>query len=138
MCSDNRDDAGRRGCGGAGGRGDPVDGIVAIGGLLATLEMAPQRAYRAIDARLHRAIAEATGSASLVSAVADVQLRLSDVLSQIPLLQEALRHSDTQHREIIAAVSTADPGGARTAMLAHLAATETLLRGFLSEDSAYE
>jgi DNA-binding FadR family transcriptional regulator len=87
--------------------------------------------YRRSDSRLHLAIAEATGSTSLVAAVADVRMRVNDLLDEIPLLERNLRHSNDQHRTIVDAVLEADPVAARVAMEDHLAGTAALLRGFL-------
>lgn len=87
--------------------------------------------YRRSDSRLHLAIAEAAGSPSLLAAVADSQLRLNDLLNAIPLLPTAIDHSNEHHREIIAAIVKGRRLLARAAMEEHLAATASLLRGFL-------
>lgn len=87
--------------------------------------------YRLADARLHIAIARTSGSASLVSAVAEVQMRLSDLLQAIPRIEEALNHSNDQHTQILDAIFGADPAGARAAMEAHIDATAALVTGFL-------
>jgi DNA-binding FadR family transcriptional regulator len=88
--------------------------------------------YRRKDSRLHLAIAEVTGSASLTTAVADVRMRINELLDEIPLLPPNLGHSNTQHEAIVAAILRGDPAGARQAMAEHLAGTAALLRGFLS------
>lgn len=87
--------------------------------------------YRLADARFHLAIARTSGSASLVSAVADLQLRLSDLLQAIPRLEEALSHSNEQHAEILEAIFAGDPQRARAAMEVHIAATASLMKSFL-------
>ncbi|MGW5192445.1 FadR/GntR family transcriptional regulator [Kribbella sp. NPDC004138] len=87
--------------------------------------------YRRLDSRLHLAIAEVTGSPSLTSAMADVRMRLNELLDAIPLLEPNLHHSNTQHQAIVTAILTQDPTTARTAMQEHLAGTEALLRAFL-------
>ena len=87
--------------------------------------------HRAADSRLHLALAEAAGSPSLVTAVADVRMRVNAHLDRIPFLPPNLANSHSQHREVVAAVLAGDPGAARAAMRGHLDATAALLRGFL-------
>ncbi|WP_236788949.1 FadR/GntR family transcriptional regulator [Amycolatopsis sp. GM8] len=88
--------------------------------------------YRRRDSRLHLAIAEATGSASLTSAVADARMRVNRLLDEIPLLEPNLDHSNAQHRVVVAAILDGDPPAARAAMAEHLDGTASLLRAFLS------
>lgn len=83
------------------------------------------------DSRLHLAIAAASGSASVAQAIADVQLRLDQLLASIPVLRRNLDHSDAQHARIVEAVLAGDAAGARTAMEEHCDATAELLRGLL-------
>ena len=87
--------------------------------------------YRRKDSRFHLAIAEATGSASLTSAVADAKMRINELLDEIPLLPPNIEHSNAQHEAIVAAILGGDPAAARQAMAEHLAGTAALLRGFL-------
>jgi DNA-binding FadR family transcriptional regulator len=87
--------------------------------------------YRRRDSRLHLAIAEATGSQSLTSAVASIRMRVNALLDAIPVLEPNLRHSDVQHAQIVAAILAGDEVQAREAMKEHLTATAALLRGFL-------
>ncbi|MEV6234851.1 GntR family transcriptional regulator [Saccharopolyspora shandongensis] len=88
--------------------------------------------YRRMDSRLHLAIAELSGSASLTSAVADVRMRLNELLDSIPLLERNIVHSNEQHEEVVRAILDGDQGAARRAMAEHLEGTASLLRGFLS------
>ncbi|PRY40311.1 FadR/GntR family transcriptional regulator [Umezawaea tangerina] len=88
--------------------------------------------YRRRDSRLHLAIAEATGSASLTAAVADVRMRVTELLDTIPLLEPNLAHSNEQHERIITAILNGNPDAARKAMAEHLDGTASLLRGFLA------
>lgn len=88
--------------------------------------------YRRKDSRLHLAIAEAAASPTLTSAVADVRVRLNELLDAIPLLDTNLDHSNAQHAAIVEKILTGDPAGARDAMAEHLDGTASLLRGFLS------
>lgn len=88
--------------------------------------------YRRTDSRLHLAIAEVTGAATLTSAVADVRMRLNELLDAIPLLERNIAHSNEQHRDIVRAILDGDADGARRAMAEHVEGTAALLRGFLS------
>jgi DNA-binding FadR family transcriptional regulator len=83
------------------------------------------------DSRLHLAIAAASGSASVAQAIADVQLRLDQLLAAIPVLRRNLDHSDAQHARVVEAILAGDPQGARTVMEEHCDATAALLRGLL-------
>lgn len=87
--------------------------------------------YRRKDSRLHLAIAEATGSSSLTTAVADARMRINELLDDIPLLPPNIGHSNAQHEAIVAAILGGDPEAARRAMTEHLAGTAALLRAFL-------
>jgi DNA-binding FadR family transcriptional regulator len=87
--------------------------------------------YRRRDSRLHLAIAEVTAAPSLMTAVADVRTRVNELLDAIPLLSTNIEHSNAQHRAIVAAILSGDPGAARVAMAEHLAGTAALLRAFL-------
>jgi DNA-binding FadR family transcriptional regulator len=87
--------------------------------------------FRRHDSRLHLAIAEAVGSPSLTSAVAEARGRLNELLNAIPLLERNIEHSREQHAEIVGAILAGDADGARRAMAGHLSATGSLLRGFL-------
>ncbi|TCO59193.1 FadR/GntR family transcriptional regulator [Actinocrispum wychmicini] len=88
--------------------------------------------YRRKDSRLHLAIAEVAGSPTLTSAVADVRVRINELLDAIPLLDTNLDHSNAQHEQIVQRILDGDPAKARDAMAEHLAGTASLLRGFLS------
>jgi DNA-binding FadR family transcriptional regulator len=88
--------------------------------------------YRRMDSRLHLAVAEVTGSPSLTSAVADVRMRVNDLLDAIPLLERNLAHSNDQHAAVVEAVCAGDAAGARAHMAEHLEGTRALLRGFLA------
>jgi len=87
--------------------------------------------FRRHDSLLHLAIAEAVGSPSLTSAVAEVRGRLNELLDAIPLLARNIEHSKEQHAEIVAAILVGDAEGAHRAMAEHVSGTGSLLRGFL-------
>ncbi|MGH3519179.1 MAG: FadR/GntR family transcriptional regulator [Haloechinothrix sp.] len=88
--------------------------------------------YRRRDSRLHLAIAEVTGSPSLTSAVADIRMRLNEMLDAIPLLERNIEHSNQQHELIVNAILDGDAAAARQTMAEHVDGTAALLRGFLS------
>jgi DNA-binding FadR family transcriptional regulator len=98
--------------------------------LHASRERDPQT-RRVHDSRLHLAIAATSGCASVAAAIADVQLRLDQILAAIPVLRRNLDHSDAQHSAIVAAILGGDPLSARTTMEQHCDATAELLRGLL-------
>jgi DNA-binding FadR family transcriptional regulator len=87
--------------------------------------------YRRRDSRLHLAIAEAAGSPSLTTAVADVRTRVNELLDAIPLLAANIEHSNVQHRAIVEAILSGAAPAARQTMAEHLDGTAALLRGFL-------
>jgi DNA-binding FadR family transcriptional regulator len=95
-------------------------------------DAADQSDYRRLDSRLHLAVAEMTGSASLTAAVADVRMRINRFLEAIPALERSMAHSEAQHRRIVIAILAEDVEAARRAMAEHLSATAALLHGFLS------
>lgn len=90
-----------------------------------------REAHRLADARFHLAIAELTGSSSLIAAVADAQMTLADLLAAIPVLSRNIDHSNTQHAAIVEAILASDAGAARTHMRDHVDGTSALLTGFL-------
>jgi len=87
--------------------------------------------HRIADSRLHLAIAGVTGCSPLVTAVADVQSQLGELLGEIPVLARNIEHSHAQHRAIVDAILGGDPAGARRVMEQHCEATSALLRGLL-------
>ncbi|MCC3282226.1 FadR/GntR family transcriptional regulator [Arthrobacter caoxuetaonis] len=99
---------------------------------LAEVDEANTDTFRPKDSRFHIAVAELSGSARLVAAVADVRAQTSDLLDRIPLLQTNLDHSQAQHRELAEAILKGDADAAEAAAVAHLEGTERLLRGFLT------
>jgi DNA-binding FadR family transcriptional regulator len=105
--------------------------VVHLGRALESCYAAVPQEYRRVDSRLHLAIAELSGSASLTAAVADVRVRVNALLDEIPLLATNIRHSDEQHQRIVAAVLAGNPERARNAMAEHLDGSAALLRGFL-------
>jgi DNA-binding FadR family transcriptional regulator len=87
--------------------------------------------YRFADRRLHLLIADIARSPSVASAVTQAQLRLSDLLALTPQMEEALRHSDEQHAQIVGAIKRGNQRAAQKAMREHVEATTSYVRGFL-------
>ena len=102
-----------------------------VGYLVASRDRDPST-RRDADSRLHLGIAAASGSPSLASSIADVQLTLDRLLAAIPVLRRNLDHSDAQHTRIVDAILAGDPGSARAAMEEHCDGTAELLLGLLS------
>lgn len=97
--------------------------------LLEDSKHVPPTGFRGADSRFHLALAPMAGAPSLVAAAADVQLRLSELIAAMPVLEESIRHSHAQHLKILAAIEKRDPKLARTAMVEHIEATAVLLHG---------
>jgi DNA-binding FadR family transcriptional regulator len=91
-----------------------------------------RQSHRLADARLHLAIAELSGSVSLIAAVADVQMSMTDLLESIPVVPRNIERSHEQHAAIVNAILTGRPEDARRHMLEHVSGTAALLRGFLA------
>lgn len=87
--------------------------------------------YRLADSRFHLTLAELADCPSLASSIADVQMRLNDLLQSIPRLSAAIDHAHDQHAAVVEAVLAGDPDEARRHMYDHVEATAALLRGFL-------
>jgi GntR family transcriptional regulator, transcriptional repressor for pyruvate dehydrogenase complex len=114
------------------GADDPMGVAAALRGLVDAVAQAPDDARRRLaDTRLHLAVAQTSGSDALTTAVADVQVRLGQLLAAIPVLPRNIAHSDAQHEAIVAAVLSGRADAARSAMLEHCAGTAALLRGLL-------
>ena len=88
--------------------------------------------YRRLDSLLHLAIAEAAGIRSLVPLIAENRARVNTWLDAFPLLPRTIEHSEGQHERIVQAILAGRADAAESAMLDHLAASEALVRGFLS------
>lgn len=87
---------------------------------------------RVADSRLHLAIAATGGSPSVAAAVAEVQMRLDELLRAIPVLPANIAHSNLQHACIVEAILGGKTDRARCEMADHVDGTAALLRGFLS------
>jgi len=111
-------------------RAQPAD-IEWLYSLLEEIRSIPRLEYRRVDARFHLAIAELTGSRSLITAVTDIHMQLNDLLAAFPLLDASLRHSNQQHEQIVRSIAAHDGKRTSAEMEEHIMATANLLRGFL-------
>ena len=116
----------------AAGRDLSADERRHLWGRLEDCEQAGPAEYRQMDSRLHLAIAEVTGSPSLAAAVADIRMRVNDLLDEIPVIGPNIEHSGHQHRAIVDAILARDRARARRAMQEHVDGTAALLRAFLA------
>jgi GntR family transcriptional regulator, transcriptional repressor for pyruvate dehydrogenase complex len=101
-------------------------------GYLGAASACEPAARRRADSRLHLAIAALGGSASVTAVVADVQMRLDELLRAIPVIPGNIAHSDQQHAAIVDAILGGQTDLARSQMEEHVDGTAALLRGFLS------
>ena len=100
--------------------------MVALDGMLEDFP-----AYRQADVRLHVALAEATRSPRLVTAMTEVQGAMTGLISLIAHPPEVLDSSNAQHRRLLAAVRRHDGALAAREMAEHLRGTEHILAGLL-------
>jgi DNA-binding FadR family transcriptional regulator len=88
-------------------------------------------AYRAVDSRLHVAIASISGSVRLVSAITEVQGTISEIMNGMPRSDETLVNSTAQHHRLLAAIEAHDRDAARVVMREHVEGIERLLSGLI-------
>ncbi len=87
--------------------------------------------YRQADARFHLSISTVCGSDELVRACGSVQVKIHQLLAEIPFLKTNIDHAEDEHRAIVAAILAGDADRARDTMTAHCEATAALLKGLL-------
>ena len=87
--------------------------------------------YRQADVLFHIGLAEATGSASLVTAVTESQGAMTDLISYIAHPPEVLAWANAQHARLVDCLERRDPSGAVRIMTDHLRGTEHVLAGLL-------
>ncbi|MEO8689215.1 MAG: FCD domain-containing protein [Solirubrobacteraceae bacterium] len=105
----------------------PLDELVAaMEGLLGDFP-----AYRHADVLFHIGLAEATGSAPLVTAMTESQGAMSDLIDFIPHPAEVLSWSNAQHARLLEAIRDGDVDHATRTITEHLRGTEHVLAGLL-------
>jgi len=87
--------------------------------------------YRQADARFHLSISTICGSDELTRACGGVQVKIHQLLAEIPFLKTNIDHSEDEHRAIVDAILAGDADRARDVMTAHCEATAALLKGLL-------
>jgi DNA-binding FadR family transcriptional regulator len=87
--------------------------------------------YRRADIRFHIGIAEAAGSPRLVSAMTEVQGRMSELITRIAHPPEVLTHANDQHRRLVRLLRRRDTGNALALIREHMEGTEHILAGLL-------
>jgi GntR family transcriptional regulator, transcriptional repressor for pyruvate dehydrogenase complex len=85
--------------------------------------------YRRADIRFHVGLAEAARSPRLVSAMTEVQGRMSELITRLPHPPELLMHSNAQHRRVVRLLRKGDTSRAVRVMREHIEGTEHILAG---------
>ena len=88
-------------------------------------------AYRRGDIRFHIALAEATGSARLVSAMTEVQGDMSELIGLIAHPEEVLARSNAQHERLVKLLERGDVTRSVKLIREHLVGTEHILFGLM-------
>jgi DNA-binding FadR family transcriptional regulator len=91
----------------------------------------PFEDYRRADVRFHIGVAEATGSARLVTTMTEVQGQMSDLIARIAHPDEVLTQSNAQHKRLIGLLRRQDGSRAVRLMREHMEGTEHILAGLL-------
>ena len=87
--------------------------------------------YRRADVRFHIGVAEAAHSASLVTAMTEVQGRMSDLIACIAHPEEVLTRSNAQHRRLVRLLRARDAAAAVVLIREHIEGTEHILAGLM-------
>lgn len=87
--------------------------------------------YRRADIRFHIGLAEAADSARLVSAMAEIQGHMSDLITKIAHPPEVLQHSNAQHRRLVSLLRRRDGTRAVRLIREHIEGTEHILAALL-------
>jgi GntR family transcriptional regulator, transcriptional repressor for pyruvate dehydrogenase complex len=88
-------------------------------------------AHRQADSRFHLTIAALTGSERMIAGVTEVQGKLHEMLSLIPVLKVNIEHSCSQHRKIVQRILQGRAKRARKVMEQHCDDTTALIRGLV-------
>lgn len=88
-------------------------------------------AYRQCDVKFHIALAEATGSPRLVTAMTEAQSQMTDLILHIAHPPEVLDWANAQHARLVSAMREGDRVRAVSVMTEHLHGLEHILAGLL-------
>jgi DNA-binding FadR family transcriptional regulator len=91
---------------------------------------------RAADARIHRAVAEATHNPVLVGMSIQIRTRVSLDLGAEPYTPQVRRIAADQHHDLAGAVIDSDPDRAAAIAREHFALTENLIRDLVARIAA--
>jgi DNA-binding FadR family transcriptional regulator len=108
-----------------------VERLAALVNEAATFDADDYPAYRAVDSRLHVAIAAIAGSVQLVGAITEVHAMISEIMNGMPRSDETLTNSTEQHHRLLAALESHDRDAARVVMREHVQGIERLLAGLI-------
>jgi GntR family transcriptional regulator, transcriptional repressor for pyruvate dehydrogenase complex len=89
--------------------------------------------YRRADVRFHIAVAEASHSPRVVSAMTEVQGHMTELIGLIAHPEEVLTRSNQQHKRLCTLVSRGDGPRAAKLMREHVEGTEHILAGLMPE-----
>jgi GntR family transcriptional repressor for pyruvate dehydrogenase complex len=92
--------------------------------------------YRRADVRFHIGLAEACHSPRVVTAMTEVQGQMSDLILRVAHPDEVLRHSNAQHRRLVALLRKGDTGRAVRLMRGHCEGTEHILAALMPDGDA--
>ena len=92
--------------------------------------------YRRADIRFHVGLAEAARSPRLVSAMTEIQGRMSELITRLPHPPELLTHSNAQHGRLVRLLRERDTGRAMRLMREHIEGTEHILAGLFDSSKA--
>jgi DNA-binding FadR family transcriptional regulator len=87
--------------------------------------------YRRADIRFHIGLAEAAGSPRMVSAMTEVQARMSELITRIAHPPVLLTHSNDQHRRLVRLLRRRETAKALLLIREHIEGTEHILAGLL-------
>jgi GntR family transcriptional repressor for pyruvate dehydrogenase complex len=91
--------------------------------------------YRRADVRFHIGVAEAARSPGLVTAMTEMQGRMSELIARISHPEEVLSRSNAQHRRLLTLVRNREASRAVRLMRDHLEGTEHILVGLMPDGS---
>jgi GntR family transcriptional regulator, L-lactate dehydrogenase operon regulator len=110
-----------------------LDGLERLTANMTLTQGASFEVYRRADVRFHIGLAEACHSPRLVVAMTEVQGQMSDLIQRVSHPNEVLRHSNAQHRRLVALLRRRDTGRAVRLMREHCEGTEHILAALMPD-----
>ena len=89
--------------------------------------------YRRADVRFHIGVAEAARSPGLVTAMTEMQGRMSELIARISHPDEVLSRSNAQHRRLLTLITSREASRAVRLMRDHIEGTEHILVGLMPD-----